>query len=55
MGRSKSLAARVITKLPKSLKGIAKRVVKDGPGSSAKGRKIVSDYVDRALWGKRKR
>ena len=52
---SKKLAARVITKLPKSLKGIAKRAVKDGPGNSAKGKKIISDYIDRSLWGKRKR
>ena len=53
--RSKSLAARVITKLPKSLKGIAKRVVKGGPGSAAKGQQIVSDYIGKTLWGKRKR
>ncbi len=52
---SKSLAARVIVRLPKNLKGIAKRMVKEGPGSAVKGKKIVSDYIDRALWGKQKR
>lgn len=53
--RSKRLAARVIPKLPKSLKGVAKGIVKKGPGYSEKGKKIVDNKINKLIWGGKKR
>jgi len=49
---SKKLAARIITKLPKVLKPVAKMIVKTGPGSAANGKRIIEDRIDKAIWGK---